>query len=86
MITRLLLFIAALWILHQIIKQVRALLFRSEERKETDRLILGGEMVQDPVCHVYVPKTTAIPQRVDRRIYYFCSRECVEKFYDSLKA
>lgn len=33
----------------------------------------GGELVQDPVCGVYVPKTTALRNAAGE---YFCSEAC----------
>ena len=39
------------------------------------------EMVQDPVCGVYLPKREAVTRRGPHgETYYFCSRECREKF------
>jgi YHS domain-containing protein len=37
-------------------------------------------MVQDPVCHVYLPSLEAIQRTQDQKTYYFCSRQCAEKF------
>jgi len=39
-----------------------------------------NEMVQDPVCKVYVPKNNALSLTVSGTTYYFCSRECMDKF------
>ena len=38
------------------------------------------EMVQDPACKTYIPKRTALKRVVAGREYFFCSRECAEKF------
>ncbi len=38
------------------------------------------EMVQDPVCNVYIPKREAIPFFDAETTYYFCSHDCLEKF------
>jgi Cu+-exporting ATPase len=37
-------------------------------------------MVQDPVCKVYVPKTNSLTTVRSGATYYFCSKECLEKF------
>jgi len=37
-------------------------------------------LVQDPVCKTFVPKETAIVVRKGERDYYFCGRECAERF------
>ncbi len=39
-----------------------------------------GEMVQDPVCNVYIQKSTALRKTVSGEVYYFCSSECMMKF------
>jgi YHS domain-containing protein len=40
------------------------------------------EMVQDPVCKVYIQKSTALSRTVAGEVRYFCSRECMMKFTD----
>ncbi len=47
---------------------------------ETDRAVYTGEMVQDPVCQVYISEHDALTATVSGQIYFFCSRECMEKF------
>jgi len=37
-------------------------------------------LVQDPVCKTFVPKETAIVVRRGDEDFYFCSRECAERF------
>ena len=39
-----------------------------------------NEMVQDPVCKVYVPMKEALLLEQDGVSYYFCCRACREKF------
>ncbi len=39
-----------------------------------------GEMVQDPVCKVYIPMDQAYIRVINGKKYYFCSEECAEKF------
>jgi len=41
------------------------------------------EMVQDPVCKLYVPKRDAVTAVHSGTTYYFCSKECREKFIAS---
>jgi YHS domain-containing protein len=43
-------------------------------------------MVQDPVCKVYLPKRQALILNSSNRMhYYFCSKECREKFIEQAK-
>jgi uncharacterized protein len=38
------------------------------------------EMVQDPQCHTYIPKETALRTTIDGEVYYFCSQECLDEY------
>lgn len=38
------------------------------------------EMVQDPVCKVYLPKREAVSTVSEGQKVFFCSRECCQKF------
>ena len=40
----------------------------------------GGELVQDPVCGVYVATTSQFRQTVGGKTYCFCSEACRQKF------
>jgi len=39
-------------------------------------------LVEDPVCHTYIPKGQAIQLRHNKQIYYFCSNKCYETFLE----
>lgn len=43
-----------------------------------DRMI--DEMVQDPVCNVYIPRREALRAVHEGRTYYFCSERCRQEF------
>jgi YHS domain-containing protein len=38
------------------------------------------EMVQDPYCKTYIPIKEAKRKVIKRKEYFFCSKECAEKF------
>ncbi|MDH3973195.1 MAG: hypothetical protein OEV42_02845 [Deltaproteobacteria bacterium] len=40
----------------------------------------GEEMVADPCCGTYVPKSTAIVKKVRGEKHYFCSTDCWKKY------
>ncbi len=42
---------------------------------------LIDEMVIDPVCRVYIPKRDALTARVGGETVYFCSQECMKKYF-----
>ncbi|MDI3465131.1 MAG: hypothetical protein OJF50_003952 [Nitrospira sp.] len=38
------------------------------------------QMIEDPVCHIFVPKRIAVVETIEGREYCFCSQECSVKF------
>jgi len=52
----------------------------SKRRSPHDLQGTEKELVQDPHCHTYIPKDTALTAYVNGRTYYFCSQECLEQF------
>ncbi len=38
------------------------------------------QMIEDPVCHIFVPKRIAVIETIGGREYCFCSQECSVKF------
>ena len=38
------------------------------------------QMVQDPMCRVFVPRGTAVSARIGGQTYYFCSSDCAARF------
>jgi YHS domain-containing protein len=45
----------------------------------------GEDLVQDPFCATYVPKSQSYVKEIDGREKYFCSRECCEKYLSERK-
>lgn len=37
-------------------------------------------LVEDPVCHTYIPKGQAVRLHHKKQILYFCSNKCCEMF------
>jgi YHS domain-containing protein len=72
------LFVAAIYI---IFKSIRGLFSPVKTRvgHET-RPAEGGEMIQDPVCGIYIPKVKAIEGRVKGETHFFCSPQCLEQY------
>jgi len=38
------------------------------------------EMIQDPVCKLYIPKRQALTATVNGTTYFFCSKACLDRF------
>jgi len=43
-----------------------------------------NQMVQDPVCRIYVPRESAVAESIGGQTYYFCSRDCAQTFQKQL--
>ena len=62
------------------------LLKKSFTKKQSDKEREGCDagsqdvLVEDPVCHVLVPKHQALRLRRDGITYYFCSEQCCDQF------
>ena len=39
-------------------------------------------LVEDPVCHNYIPKGQAVQLHHNKQIFYFCSNKCCEMFLE----
>ena len=54
-------------------------------QRKADRLPPSkDQMVQDPVCLVFVPRGVAVTEDIGGQTYYFCSRSCAHKFQEKL--
>ena len=53
---------------------------RADTKRENHDAGLQDVLVEDPVCHVLVPKHQALRLRRDGITYYFCSEHCCDQF------
>ncbi len=37
-------------------------------------------LMEDPVCHTYVPQSSSIKTEKNGKMYYFCSQKCCDEF------
>jgi len=65
------------------------LLFGRRKRKQvggssakSQQAVTQDTLVEDPVCHSYVPKKQAIQAIKDGETYYFCSEKCCKTYLD----
>lgn len=43
-------------------------------------LAAGEDLVEDPLCHTYVPVTHARRVEIDGKTVYFCSEKCLKQY------
>lgn len=78
---RFFLFLLLIYLLYKIFKSFKQLKLSGNEydKYKTD-LKEGEDLVEDPVCHTYVPISQAFKKEISGRNYYFCSKQCSEKY------
>jgi len=54
--------------------------YRGFKGKERRYPVHGDQMVQDPVCKVFVPRGSAIVRQVGPVEHCFCSHSCADEF------
>ena len=67
------------FLIYLAIKAVLGFAFLFRKREQAKRRIKerqGGEMVEDPMCHTYVPKSTAVQRTISGHTVYFCGQKC----------
>lgn len=45
----------------------------------------SGIMVKDETCNTYLPKEDTLKEVIEGKEYYFCSKECRDKFLEQKK-
>lgn len=80
---RLLIVIGLLVILYFLVRSaIRELSARKGQGQAlTDK---NQQMVQDPVCRIYVTRGSAVAESIGGQTYYFCSRDCAQTFQKQL--
>ena len=79
--SRFFVFIILIYLLYRIIKSIGQTKSAGNENYQFKASPVGGEdLVEDPVCHTYVPLSQAFRKEISGNDYYFCSKQCSEKY------
>lgn len=58
----------------------------SPKKNENSRNNNSGEdMVEDPNCGTFIPKSSALEKKTGGEKFYFCSKECWQQYKDKGK-
>ena len=79
---RLLILIFLAYLLYRVLRWVFA---STQKLKTSDNGATIDEMVQDPSCQTYIPLRDSQRRFIGGREYFFCSRECADKFEKEMK-
>lgn len=82
---RYILFTLFLFLLYAILRHLMNGVFKKQGKK-LNRQPEPEELVQDPSCRTYISKRFAVRKKEAGRNYYFCSQECLRKFFDERKS
>jgi YHS domain-containing protein len=85
MLFKLVIFVIVLYLLFKLLKKG---LPRGEGKTAHNPLqkpSAGEDLVEDPVCHTYIPLSTALKVNVDGKTVYFCSQKCLETYVQENK-
>jgi len=77
---RLLQFLLLFWLFSALVKLFRGSSRRRSARPAPEKTEAGEEMVQDPHCGTYVPRSLAVEKVIEGRTCYFCSEKCRDAY------
>ncbi len=80
---RLLQLLLLFWLLVSLLKAVAGLFRQRPKPSPPEKTAAGEEMVQDPFCGTYVPRSLAIKEEIEGETLFFCSEKCRDAYLDS---
>lgn len=81
MLIRFIIFLGLIYLLYSIVQSFRqAKSVRMNNQQYKVPPTVGEDLVEDPVCHTYVPVSQAYKKEIAGKNYYFCSKECYENY------
>lgn len=80
MIFRLAIGIIVIYLLYKLIRMGFPDIRRKSGSERVQTPVAGEELVEDPLCHTYVPLSQAFRLESDGKTIYFCSKKCLEQY------
>lgn len=69
-------------IIYFVINFIKALISPKNSNKSKDS---GEDMVEDPYCGTFIPKSSALEKKAGGEKLYFCSKECWQQYKNKEK-
>lgn len=79
MIVRLLIWLIVGFLIYTVVQSLKKAL-QKPAAPPPEKSAKGEDMVQDPVCETYIPRTDAIQSQVRGRTRFFCSEACRDQY------
>jgi uncharacterized protein len=78
---RLFILITLIYLLYKTANAVKQSRPGKNENLKSESTASGGEdLIEDPVCHTYIPVSQAYKKEISGKDYYFCSKQCSERY------
>ncbi len=81
MILRLIIGILVVYFLYKLIRGWKAIQGHSQKNIP----VTGEDLVEDPLCHAYVPISNACRISINGKNLYFCSQKCLDEYREQRK-
>ena len=78
MLVRLLLWMIVGFLIYTVVQMIKQALLKPPT-PPAEKTARGEEMVRDPECGTYVPRSDAIKAQLEGKTLYFCSTDCRDK-------
>lgn len=85
MILRLIIGIIVIYLLFRLFRKGFPRMGGKAGPAEIKTAVPGEELVEDPLCHTYVPIGDACRTEIDGKTVYFCSPKCLEQYKSEKK-
>jgi len=83
---RLIFYAIVMYLIYAVIRFFQNAGKKSTASSRRDQAQIQGVMVKDEICNTYVPREEALREVREGKEYFFCSRECQQKFLERRKA
>jgi YHS domain-containing protein len=81
MILRLIIGILVVYLLYKLIRGWNA----RQGKSKNNFPAAGEDLVEDPLCHAYVPVSSACRMSIKGKNLYFCSQKCLDEYSEKRK-
>jgi YHS domain-containing protein len=81
MILKLIIGIIIIYVLYKLVSGLKAVAGPTKKNLPA----AGEDLVEDPLCHTYVPLSHACRVSIEGKTLYFCSRKCLEAYAEERK-
>jgi len=78
---RFLAFIMLVYLSYKVFIAIRQLqLTKIKNYRFPSSAVSGEDLVEDPVCHTYIPLSQAYRKEISGNTQYFCNKRCCDKY------